>query len=84
MTALGLGLGFGILDLLGGIWTTVKLGFGLNLGWELGFGTPLPPSQPSIVGSLNDGSQSICSLDFQILNSGRIETKIPSNEIFIN
>lgn len=46
MTALGLGLEFGILDLLGGIWATVKLRFGLNLGWELGFGTPLPLHNP--------------------------------------
>ena len=67
MTALGLGLGLGILDLVSGIWSTVKLGTGIWVKFRLGTGIwyPLPLSRPPIVGSVNDGSQSISRLNFK-------------------
>ena len=44
MTTLGLGLGLGILDLVTGIWTTVKLGTGIWVKFRQGTGILYPPS----------------------------------------
>ena len=48
VTALGLGLGLGILDLVTGIWTKVKLGTGIWTKFRMGTGIWYPPPPPPL------------------------------------